>query len=497
MLKPSSTITHSPGLSESSKAGRPPAHAVALPLRTRGTAVLAALLATVATHAAGPLWDVRDFGARGDGQTLDTAAIQKAIDTCAAAGGGVVRLPPGRYLSGTVRLRSHVTLELTAGARLVGTTNLDLYAHPAPPADAPEARWGKWHRGLLIGEHLQNVTIRGPGVIDGNRVFDPTGEEKMRGPHAIVFTHARDLTLEDLTIEDAANYGVFFMVSDEITLRRVRFVGGWDGVHWRGTPTRWCTNVNILDCEFYTGDDAIAGRYWAGTLIARCLINSSCNGLRLIGPAHDLTVVGCHFFGPGRRPHLTSRERRRTNMLSGILLQPGGWDATQGPLDAVWLAGNSMQQVASPVSLWTRPGNRVGRVLIQGLEATGVYRAAFSVERWAEEPVETVILRGVRAEFLGGGSVETARQEVRPPGVDARPLPAWGLYARGVRRLELEDLQLRTVQPDPRPVLLLDTVEQLVLGNLDLPESPESSGPIILREVQQVIRRSKTSPAAP
>jgi len=66
-----------------------------------------------------------------------------------------------------------------------------------------------------------------------------------------------------------------------------------------------------------------------------------------------------------------------------------------------------------------------------------------------------------------------------------------------VRRLELEDLQLRTVQPDPRPVLLLDTVEQLVLGNLDLPESPESSGPIILREVQQVIRRSKTSPAAP
>jgi hypothetical protein len=434
-------------------------------------------------------WDVREFGARGDGVTLDTAAIQNAIDACAEAGGGVVRLPPGRYLSGTIRLRSHVTLELTAGARLVGTTNLHAYAHPSPPSDAPEARWGKWHRGLIIGENIQNVTLRGPGVVDGNRVFDPTGEEKMRGPHAIVLMHAQDVTLEDLTIEDAANYGMFFMVSDNVTLRRVRFVGGWDGVHWRGTPDRWCTNVNLLNCEFYTGDDAIAGRYWAGTRIMHCVINSSCNGLRLIGPAYDLTVAGCSFFGPGRRPHLTSREQRRTNMLSGILLQPGAWDATRGRLDAVWLVDNTMQQVASPVTLWTRPGNSVGRVVVQGLEAIGVYRAAFSAERWGPEAIESVVFRGVRAEFTGGASADAARRPVSSPGVDARPLPAWGFYARGVQRVELDDVQLRALVPDSRPVLQADQVEELILGRFDFSDPPAGVEPLVLNEVKRVLRR--------
>lgn len=439
--------------------------------------------------APGPFWDVRDFGARGDGRTLDTEAIQKAIDACAESGGGVVRLPPGRYLSGTIRLRSQVTLELTAGARLMGTTNLEAYAQPAPPAGAPEARWGKWHRGLIVGENVHNVTLRGPGVVDGNRVFDPTGEEKMRGPHAIVLMHAQDVTLEDLAVEDAANYGLFFMVSDNVTLRRVRFVGGWDGVHWRGTPDRWCTNVNVVNCEFYTGDDAIAGRYWAGARITDCVINSSCNGLRLIGPAYDLTVAGCHFFGPGRRPHLTSRELRRANMLSGILLQPGAWDATRGRLDAVWLVGNTMQQVASPVTLWTRPGNAIGRVVVEDLDAIGVYRAAFSVERWGEEPIESVVFRGVRAEFTGGASADAAQRPVSPPGVDARPLPAWGLYARGLQRLELDAVRLRTLASDFRPVLMADQVQELILDGFAFSDPPQGVEPLVLREVQQVVGR--------
>jgi polygalacturonase len=98
-----------------------------------------------------------------------------------------VRFPPGRYLSGTIRLRDHVTLFLEAGATLIGTTNLAVYSQPQPPAFMPEARWGKWHRGLIIGENVEDVAITGPGVINGNKVFDPTGEEKMRGPHTIAF----------------------------------------------------------------------------------------------------------------------------------------------------------------------------------------------------------------------------------------------------------------------------------------------------------------------
>src|SRR5207302_1269998 len=206
----------------------------------------------------GYTFDVRDYGAKGDGTTLDTAAINQAMNACTEAGGGQVLLPPGRYLSGTVHLRSHVTLFLAAGARLLGTTNLAQYQQPSVPSYMPEARRGKWHRGLLVGEEVEDVTICGQGVLDGRKVFDPAGEEHMRGPHTLVFANCRRFTVRDISIVDSANYAIFFQASDDVDIRNVKISGGWDGVHFRGAPQRWCRNVNILGCQLYTGDDAIA-----------------------------------------------------------------------------------------------------------------------------------------------------------------------------------------------------------------------------------------------
>ena len=193
-------------------------------------------------------FDVRERGAKGDGASLDTEAIQSAIDACGAAGGGAVVFPPGNYVSGTIRLRSKVTLVLEAGACLIGTTNLAEYSQPVVPEYMPEAKWGKWHRGLIVAESAEDVAITGAGVIDGNKVFDPTGEERMRGPHTIIFIDCKRFIVRDVTIVDAANYAVFFQASDDVEVRNVKVVGGWDGIHWRGAPKRWCHNVKILGC---------------------------------------------------------------------------------------------------------------------------------------------------------------------------------------------------------------------------------------------------------
>lgn len=449
------------------------------------------LLALVLPALAQNRIDIRERGAKGDGQALDTAAIQAAIDRCAKAGGGQVLFPPGRYLSGTIHLRSRVTLHLEAGARLIGTTNLAHYAQPKSPEFMPEAKWGKWHRGLIVGENVEDVAITGLGVIDGNKVFDPTGEERMRGPHTIVFVGCRRFTLRDVTLLDSANYAIFFQVSDDVEIRDVKFVGGWDGVHWRGAPERWCHNVNILGCQFFTGDDAIAGRYWNNTIIKDCLVNSSCNGIRLIGPATRLTVANNLFRGPGEQPHRTSGERRRTNMLSGIILQPGAWDATRGPLDEVLLANNVMENVASPVTLWTKPGNTVGRVTVSGLNATGVYRSALSVESWAEAPITNVVLRDVQVEFTGGGKAWPTNQIVKGPGVDARPLPAWGLYARNVERLTLEDVRFSLAADDFRPVVHAERVDRLVLDNFKFTRVPGVTEPMVTNSVAKALQRTE------
>jgi polygalacturonase len=428
-----------------------------------------------AVPAAKQTFNVVDYGAAGSGLKLDSPAINDAIARCAEAGGGQVLFPPGRYLSGTIHLRSHVTLFLAAGARIIGTTNLSEYQAPAVPSFMPEARWGKWHRALIVGENLEDVAICGPGIIDGNKVFDPTGEERMRGPHTILFVGCRGFTLRDLTVVDSANYAVFFQASDEVEVHHVRFVGGWDGVHFRGAPNRWCHRVNIIDCQFYTGDDSIAGRYWDEVVIAGCILNSSCNGIRLIGPATRFIVNDCLFYGPGQQPH---RSSGRTNMLSGIILQPGAWDKTQGPLDDVVLTANTMHNVASPVTIWTKPGNPVGRITISGLNASAVYRSALSIESWSELPITNVVVRNSAIEFAGGGTAEQAQQTVRGPGVDARGLPAWGVYARNVEHLTLEDVRLSLAKEDLRPVIRVEQVGRLELDNFKFTRVPAVAQPL-------------------
>src|SRR4051812_12475070 len=445
---------------------------------TRVLKTIGCVLAASTVVSAAGRFNIREFGAKGDGQTFDTMAVQAAVDQCRDAGGGQVLFPAGRYLSGTIHLRSGVRLHLEAGARLIGTTNLPLYAQPTPPDFMPEAKWGKWHRALIVAENVEDCAITGEGVIDGNKVFDPTGEEHMRGPHTIAFVGCRRATLRDITIVDAGNYAVFFQVSDDIEIRNVKIVGGWDGVHWRGAPERWCHNVNILGCQFFTGDDAIAGRYWDNTIIKDCLINSSCNGIRLIGPAMRLTVANNLFRGPGEQPHRSSGERRRTNMLSSIILQPGAWDATRGLVDDVLLANNVMQHVASPVTLWTKSGNPVGRVTISGLTATDVYRAAFSAESWGDAPITNVTLRNVQVEFAGGGKAWPTNQTVKGPGVDARPLPAWGLYARNVQTLTLEDVRFSVASDDLRPVLQTERVDHLNLDAFKYTQVPGGNEPL-------------------
>lgn len=437
----------------------------------RAIATILLLAAFARAHAASHT--ITDFGAKPDGSTSATAAVQKAIDAARQAGGGLVLVPPGKFLIGTIEMKSRVTLQLAAGATLLATTNLAEYRHPVPPANMPEAKWGKWHRGLIVAENAEDVAILGPGKIDGAKVFDPTGEERMRGPHTIVFLNCRRFTFRDLEMVDSANYAVFFMMSDDVEFRNCKFVGGWDGIHWRGAPDRWCKNVDIIDCQFYTGDDSIAGRYWDNTLITGCIINSSCNGIRLIGPARNLTISNNLFPGPGRRPHRTSRERNRTNMLSGIILQPGAWDATTGPLDDVFVTGNTMKNVASPITIWTKPGNTAGRITIDGLTATGVYRSALSVESWAEEPIGEVIFRNVSVEFAGGGTEDQAKTQVKGPGVDARPLPAWGLYTRNVERIKLHNVNLHLASDDARPAIFADKTKTLDRTALHLPEKSE------------------------
>ena len=426
-------------------------------------------------------FNVRSYGATGDGKTLDTAALNKAVAACAEAGGGQVLVPAGAYLSATVHLKSKVTLKLDAGARIIGASDLAQYAWPTQFPDP-------WHRALILGDGVENVAIVGPGVIDGNKVPDPDGEEHMRGPHAVLFANSHHIAIRDVCIQDAGNYAVLLRVASQVEVRGVKITGGWDGVHFRGRKDEPCRDVSITDCEFYTGDDCIAGFYWQDTLIDHCIINSSCNGIRLIGPAQGLIIHDCLIFGPGRHEHRTSREKHRTNMLAGLCLQPGAWEQTQGAMDDVKISDITMYDVTTPLHLSLKAGNVAGRITIDRLTATGAYLAAASIESWAEAPIDHVTLRDVSLQFTGGAAPRQGKVQVKAPGVDARPLPSWGLYAKNIRTLDLENVRLGVDKPDGRPAILAEGVASLTLDTVRLPLGP-ASATLALSEVLDVRRR--------
>jgi hypothetical protein len=238
-----------------------------------------------------------DFGAEPNRDALQTAALQAAVDAAGAAGGGVVRLPAGRFVSGALFLRDGVTLELSEGAVLEGSRDWRDYGA------------GHWTNALITATALRNVGLRGPGTIDGMGAEREGGEEGFRGPHVFIAAGAEGVRLENLTIRNAGNYAVICRDTHGIVLECVTVQAGHDGLHIQN-----CENVTVQDCDFRTGDDCIAGTDNRNVSVTGSRFNSSCNAFRL--GAFGLTVRDCVFQGPGEFPHKVSVRKGspRTNM---------------------------------------------------------------------------------------------------------------------------------------------------------------------------------------
>src|SRR5438445_12107174 len=136
------------------------------------------------------------------------------------------------------------------------------------------------------------------------------------------------------------------------------------------------------------------------------------------------------------------------------------------------MANNTMRDVASPIPVWTRGENAIERITVEGLTATGVYRSALSIESWAAAPIKNVVIRNANVEFAGGGKASQAKQPVKGPGVDARPLPSWGVYARNVEQLTFEDVRLSLAREDFRPAVMTENVGRLNLENFKFTRVP-------------------------
>lgn len=345
-------------------------------LRDTGLAAVPWLLARPFSAAAQPTArkaEVRitDHGARTHRSELNTSAIQAAIDAVHAAGGGMVRVPEGRFRTGALLLKSNVRLHLEEGAILQGSTEWKDY--PAfSDWSGGRKKWGdgEWSNALLTALDATNIRIDGPGTIDGADCARPGGEEGFRGPHAVVLRNCRGIAVRDVTFRRAGNYALMCFDCRDADILGVKVRGGHDALH-----TQNCARFRVHDCDFRTGDDGFAGCDNLDFDIRRCRINSSCNGFRL--GCEKLVVKDCHLWGPGEYEHKISG---RTNMLGAFVHFAPKDRHPQRPSDD-WLVEHLTIERAQALYLYDferggwMQGQPARRLVFRNIRATNLARA--------------------------------------------------------------------------------------------------------------------------
>src|ERR1017187_3739498 len=168
------------------------------------------------------VFDVTAFGAKGDGRTPAREAIDKTVEAASAAGGGTVCFPAGTYLTGSIRLRSRITLEFEAGATLEASDDVTAYdeAEPNPWTQYQDFGHSHWHNSLIWGEELENIAIVGGGLISGKALA--RGQARGGGNKAIALKLCRNVTLRDFSILTAGHFGVLATGVDNLTIDNLK-----------------------------------------------------------------------------------------------------------------------------------------------------------------------------------------------------------------------------------------------------------------------------------
>ena len=449
-----------------------------------------------------PVFNVRKYGAVGDGRHLDTAAIQAAIDACTEGGGGTAFVPPGKFLTGTLFLKSNVRLHLAATAVILGSPNLDHYATDVERCGFVNVPY--IDKCLLYAENAENIALSGRGTIDGQgRSFPVAALDGSPGerPMLIRLVACRKVSLEDLTLRNAGAWCAHFLRSSNVRIRGITIFNranyNNDGIDLMNTQ-----DVLISDCTLLCEDDAICLQNMShehpvqNIVITNCVMSTRWAAIRS-GGAHrggirNVTVSNCVI---------------HDTYGCGIKLQISG----NGTMENMAFSNIVMSNVTSPISL--RLGNHhynnekrdtsfpfggLKNILFDNIRATvidetslkeamatfygdrgpakpypGEERQCISICGISGHPIEGVTLSDIHVTYPGGGTRDDAARRELPELEDQYPeyfmwgtLPAYGLYARHVKGLALNNVRFDLAAPDLRPALVCDDAEDVEISGL-------------------------------
>ena len=424
----------------------------------------AGAVAKSAAHSALPVFNVKDYGATGNGTHNDTSAINKAIVAAnAASGGGIVEVPPGTYLSAnSIHMLSNVTIQLDSGSTIVGS-GAKTYDAPEPNPNDKYQDFGHshFHDAMIWGDRLTNIGFTGSGTIDGGGHLVPGTPATGQADKIVSLTRCAGLTLSGITLKRGGHFGALIngcanVVSDHLTIATTGNRDGWNIIS--------TTNVAITDITIASNDDALVFKSdWAlgqrlpsghvsvngATLSAQCC-NALMFGSETCGPFTDYTFNHIAITGAGK---------------SGLgMVSMDGADISDVHYSNVTMSGVSspiMEKIGGRLRCGGTPTpGHISNVTFTNVTGTGAASPQYSPTLWgldATHRVTGVTFDGVNLTVPGGsGTVNTGvpsnNGDYNPNSIGTRP--AYGWYLHQVDGIQFTDSSVRFTADDARPAVI-------------------------------------------
>jgi polygalacturonase len=440
-------------------------------------------------------YNVLDFGAKGDGKTLDSPSINKAIEEAASKGGGMVYFPAGNYLSVSIRLKNNISLYLEQGATIVAASPADglKYDDPEPNVWGDSLKYqdfghSHWHNGLIWGENLQNISILGPGMIWGKGLVRNTTNTPGNGDKSISLKWCRNVIIRDISILHGGWFGILATGVDNFTLDNLKVDTNRDGI-----DIDCCVNVRVSNCYVNSPqDDGICLKSSFGLGVARATENVTITNCQVSGYQEGSLLDGT-YIKDDRRANSggpTGRIKFGTESNGGfknITISNCVFDFCRGLaleavdgaiLENVTITNISMRDIVN-APIFLRLGERmrgpsdapvgeIRRIIISNIM---VYNAdprnGAIICGDPGHDIKDVRLSNIRIYYKGGGTAEQANRDV--PGFEKEypepsrfgVLPSYGFFIRHVDGIQLDNIEVSFNENDLRPAFFLDDVKNV------------------------------------
>lgn len=441
------------------------------------------------------MYNVKDYGALGDGKSLDSGAIQRAIDACAEAGGGTVYIPEGSYVCGTMHIKSNVCVHLDLGATIYGSTNPnDFDPYEVPTNNLYQDRSHSFfHHSLFHADGETHIALTGLGTIDMQSVWEVKSwfvpeigreDEWCRACKIVALKNCKDVTIRDLTMKNATDLAVYFAGCEQVLVTGLKM-----RVHIDGISPDSCRDVVISDCIIEAGDDGIVMKssYTLGKfrpmenlVISNCVVSSFCSGIKFGTESNtgfiNITVTGCVIYNT--RLSALALEAVDGAVIDGISIsnismrnvgnpllitvQNRGRGPEGTPLGQIKNVSLSNITVVEPVEPFVVMAQNAA-MYAKGETTVTPHYYPFLVMGDPKSPIRNVSLSNIQVMSPGGGTEEMRNIEV--PEVHygypecnrfGNEHPAHGMIARDVDNLKLYNVDFYTEAPDARdPIALI------------------------------------------